>query len=204
MSIFRKRSAIPWRYDVLDAPPGNRLAINMEVAKKFLRIDGHDEDEMIKILIQSATSMFEKVTGLTLLNTQYRTTRDTLFNRMELRKAPFVSFDNIEREVNDVWEVLDTDDFKVHVKQPYVDLHCVNNAPFGVNASDCISTVRVDFTAGYGEKAKDVPANIQHILMQLLTFFYEARGDCGEEDIPPTIMKQMKACKIRNLHVDLR
>jgi uncharacterized phiE125 gp8 family phage protein len=60
--------------------------------------------------------------------------------------------------------------------------------------------VRIEFTAGYGDAADDVPQRIRHAALVLLSHLWEYRGDDSEKvEIPLAVMNLIRSDRIIRL-----
>ncbi|TPW32756.1 head-tail connector protein [Pararhizobium mangrovi] len=143
--------------------------------KAWLRLDGSDEDDLVGELIAVATRHLERETGLALLSQGWRLTLDgwptdgtIVFARTPVRTIDAVKAydaDGTGRDVQTGGFVLDRDRRPVRL---YID-----GSAFAVPADN---GVEVDFTAGFGDAASDVPDDLKHAIRLHVAHLYEFRG----------------------------
>lgn len=166
-------------------------------AKSHLRVDLADDDVLIEDLIATATAEVEAYAVIALLTQDIVATFDGPFSagRIRLPIGPVasdatavvtvVSQDGTETE-------LTASQFRLATgKAPAVWIIDNLSQPSALSKAD--STLRVEYSAGYGTSAPDVPADLRHAVKDQVAHLYEQRGGYGE----PRHAKPMSSNAIR-------
>lgn len=186
--------------------PPQRKAISLGFAKRHLRIDHDDDDDLLRTYIRAATSWVEKFTGRALITTQYvmavgdqpianawPMTPSPLMvlplayswppmhpRPIRLLRAPYQAFGGIE--------VIDPDGTTETLSPTQYWLDAASEpARFSMTGSFGLLRGRhlqVTFTAGYGDTHKQIPADIRLAIAMLTAYIYENRGDMTMEAMP--------------------
>lgn len=164
------------------APPAD-LPIDLEEAKLFCRIDGSDDDSLIKALLSAVTEQGEKFTNrcfvtrtITGFFSDAQVTRCERFPFIALRRAPLDSIISFKITVDDALVDVDSDNYQEKNTSSFARILIIGSLAF----DDVPYPLQVEFTAGYGG-AKDVPEDIKNALKMHLLFLYENRGDVAPE-----------------------
>jgi uncharacterized phiE125 gp8 family phage protein len=161
--------------------------ITLAEAKTYLRIDHDDEDGEITALIAAARAQIENATRRALITQSWRVTRDCwpVDGRLVLMPAPaqaltaarIVRLDNSAQGIDVSLFTLDK------AAAPAV----LGFSPGTLPLSDRpLAGIEIDFSAGYGDAAEDVPAPLRQAIKLLLAHWYENRGvvAIGHETAP--------------------
>lgn len=145
-----------------DLSPPPMLAVSLDAAKTFLRVDHDDEDALITDLIEVATRQIEDRCGVSLITRPQRLTKAPVMTRdgagIYLTRYPVVSIDAITQE---------------DAALP-VETNLKARPAFVCTAAR--AHVTVDFTAGYGESPADIPTPLRQGVLLLLAHLYEHRA----------------------------
>ena len=142
------------------SPPPN-LAVSLSAAKTFLRVDHDDEDTLITDLIETATLQIEDRCGVSLITRPQRLTKSATRAGVYINRYPIHSIEAVTHE-DDPLEI----DANLRARPV-----CVRTGVIG--------PITVDFTAGYGDAAEDIPTPLRQGLLLLVAHLYEHR-DGGE------------------------
>ncbi|MEP3654644.1 MAG: head-tail connector protein [Litorimonas sp.] len=150
-----------------DLSPPPALAVSLDAAKAFLRVDHPDEDALITDLIDTATRQIEDRCGVSLITRPQRLTKSSVMTNdgagIYLNRYPILSIDAVSQDEA-------TLPLEANIKA----------RPVFVCAS-ARAQITVDFTAGYGETSADIPTPLRQGVMLLLAHLYEHRSG----NIPP-------------------
>lgn len=143
--------------------------------------DGGENDAYITGLIQVARQACEDRIERTLISTPWRLKLDGFPDAIELLKPPvievqslkYLDADGVERTVNPADYVVDT------TSEP-AWLVPGPGKEWPETQSGAINTVTVDYTAGYGATAADVPAPLKHWMLLAIGSMYNTRNADGE------------------------
>ena len=181
--------------------------VSLGEAKDQLRIDGDSDDALLSLYIQSAREQCEEVTGLALIEQQWRMTLDQWPGQGEpwwdgvkqmaiselrssarpfwviLPRYPLIDAESVTTyDQNGDPSTVDLSDFVVDREQQPGRLVLRNTATWPI-ALQRANAVEIDYTAGFGPDADSVPAALRVALLQMVATLYEHRGDdCSAED----------------------
>lgn len=185
---------MPFKISVI-SPPGS-LPVSVSDMRLYLKIDDSADDAVIDSLIQAATDAVEKYTGLALITRGCRAYLDAwptdgtqkwwdgLREGADIRSAktdvalPCPPLQSVQS----VTQFMDDDTFSEYdAGNYYADalsfpgrIVIKNGAPpQGTRAANAIA---VDFTAGYGDEADDVPAPIRQAIRLIAAYLYDNRA----------------------------
>lgn len=160
------------------APP-EELLVTLEEAKRQLVIGHDDEDEFIESLIDAATAAIDGPNGIgiAMLNQSFRLSADRLDNTAPHR-IPLGPVRSITSAT-----YLDQDGatvpIKVRLDNSRSPARLYLDAPV-FHAQE--GSIAIDFIAGYGPRASDVPADLRHAVLCLINAMYEDRE--GKNGLP--------------------
>jgi len=157
--------------------------VSVADAKAHLRIDHDSEDELIAGLIRAAREEVEQTTGIAMLEQGWRLAVDAvpesgvlLLRRRPVREVASVTLYGSEGEAS----LVDPGDYQLDTLSRPARLHFAGR-PAGLRA---MNGVEVDFTAGFGEAATDVPDLLKRAVLTLVAHWYEFRASFGAEEQP--------------------
>jgi uncharacterized phiE125 gp8 family phage protein len=141
--------------------------LSLDDAKAYLRVDHGDDDTFISSLIVTSRLQVETALDLALIQQSWRWVGTVAPDRIVLlRPFPVLSVDAVARLDDGVAKPLLDDGFTVDA----------STRPATVRLQGLgLLQVQIDFTAGFGAAASDVPAPIRHALLQLVAHWYENR-----------------------------
>ena len=157
--------------------------------KAQLRLDTDDEDSYLTGLLLTASAYASGYLAQSLITTEIRRQYDMASSGPQLQPVrlgrnviylplgPVASVDSVEvldrdgdaTEIEASEYTLDTDSQPARI---YLHEHHTGRE---------IAFLRIDYTAGYGASAEDVPRLIQHGILMHAAYLYEHRGDCDAE-----------------------
>lgn len=188
---------------VLTSGPVNE-PITVDEAKTHLRVDGSDEDALITSLIMTSRLHVEAALGLALITQSWTLLQDEWprDGRVEIPLQPLQAVTEIRtRAHDDTLTVIDAATYVVDIagKPPRV----VPNGAGWPAPGKPVNGIEVDFTAGYGLNAADVPSPIRQALLMLVAHWYEHRdpieiGSPGVA-IPPGVSRLLKPYRMVRL-----
>lgn len=150
-------------------------SVSLDDAKAHLRIDGSSEDALIASLILTSRLHIEAALGLALVQQSWRLILDGWPRGGVVRVplSPLTSVAEVRvKNADGLFEVVPSADYVVVVAGRPQRLLAKSIWPTpGVAAAG----VEIDFTAGYGSAAEDVPAPIRQALLLLMAHWYEHR-----------------------------
>lgn len=148
--------------------------VSLAQAKAHLRVDDDADNGLVESLITSARIHLEAVTGRALIEQSWRLVRDDWPDNgiVTLPVGPVSAIDEIR--------TYDTSGNPLIIDVGTVLLDGQGVPPRVVLAGARPSVrhrlgVEIDFTAGYGTEAGDVPADLIQALLTLVAYWYENR-----------------------------
>jgi uncharacterized phiE125 gp8 family phage protein len=167
--------------------------VDLAVTKTHLRVDGTAEDTYITGLIETSRLQIEAALGLALIEQRWRWTLDRWPARfVEMPIRPVIS----------VQSVVVTRADGAPVAVPASAYHVDGNAcpPRIVAEWESLPEpgiiadgIAVEFTAGFGAAATDVPAPIRHAILLLTAHWFECREPSLTMDRPAAIPDAVSA-----------
>ncbi len=151
--------------------------LSLDEAKAFLRVDGTDEDAFISTLITAARLHTESVTGRAMISQSWRVILDAwpVDRRIRLPLAPLQSLTEIRAYDDDgVASELDLDEFQSEAGMTPACLF-VPALVSGMPVLRRHNGIEIDYVAGYGDAAEDVPQDLRHAVLTLVGYWFEHR-----------------------------
>lgn len=193
---------IDYRLNLITAPSVE--PVTLTEAKDFLRVTGTDDDALITSLIVVARTNAESYTRRAFITQTWQLLRDNWplqrsniwwsgvrqlpisalqgQNFLPIPKAPLISITSIKTyDDADVATTFATTGYQVSTyagdfaEEGRVTLRSSASWPTYSRSADGIE---IQFVAGYGATAADVPSQIKQAILQDLSTLYENRGDC--------------------------
>lgn len=182
MAVFyykKKINSRPFTYTVIT--PAAILPLTLDEVKNYLKIDLLEisEDDFLNLLIEAVTDYFEEYTGVTLINTTYRTYRDEFCCSFRVKKSPLSSVELIEyvnQDNNTI--VVDSSVYSNTLETFYSQIYLNHNQQWPNDVGPSLQGIKIDFIVGFGPDASFVPTKIKIGLLQHIAMLYENRGDC--------------------------
>ncbi len=144
------------------------LPLNLEEAKNYLKIDFADDDKLLVKMISAATQKFENYTSRVLIAQTWQVTYRQLARVsvtlpikpvIRLKGIQLVSFDGQTTEYD-----LEHTELDARISELYF-----HTFPYGY-------LVKVQYLAGYGYSAEEVPDDIKASLLNHVGYLYENRS----------------------------
>lgn len=177
--------------DLVTAPAAEPLSL--AEAQSYRRVDGSTEAGLLTDLISAARELFEEETGRQVITAAWRL-RMSGFPRggapIRIPKPPLISVSSITYiDVAGDTQTWSASEYVVTTSAgPFARHGLVHPAP-NYCYPDTLGTpdaVVVNFSAGYGDSADDVPESVRYTIQSLLGDLYEER----ESFITGTIVSQ--------------
>ncbi len=151
--------------------------VTLDDMRDYLRVDGTDEDSHIKALISAATLLAENWTGRAFIDQTWIEIHTPIkADPIDLQRLPARAIESAKYiNPNDGSEtVIDSGDMNLITEAGRLYIY----------ASQTISAsiLHIEYTAGYGPAASDVPPDIIEAVKQAAAYLYENRG---AGDLPP-------------------
>lgn len=185
--------------------------ITRDEAKLYLRIDTTDEDELIDALITAARQTVENTIKQALICQTWEYFLDSLpygksnkwwdgvvegpmsllngpCDAIEIPMAPLLQLNSFKTySQSDVESEYDIDNLIVDKARKPGRLALKIGQVWPTDLRN-VQAIRINFDAGYGDSAQDVPNDLIHAIKLLLGFYYENRcDDPGMEKLPMSV-----------------
>jgi len=150
--------------------------VTVSEAKAHLRVDGTAEDTLIGSLILTSRLHIEAALGLALMTQSWRLTLDAWPNgrELELPLRPLRSLTSVKIVAADgTAETIPSSSYVVDIDGTPPRL--VRNGGSWPQPEKAANGIEIEFTAGFGDEAADVPAPIRQALLMLIAHWYEHR-----------------------------
>lgn len=164
--------------------------LSLAEIKEHLRIDPLDtsEDTYLEALERTVVLFAEKYTKRDFINKNYLTKRDSFTNNtsafpdpnvLTLRRSKLQAVISVNYYLDGVLTLLPATEYQVQQESDWGFIVPPNNQSWP-EADDRYNAIEIEFTAGYGPTAADVPQDLKLALLQHIAKMYENRGDCDE------------------------
>lgn len=153
--------------------------VSLEEAKLHLKVDAGDDNALIAALITTAREVIESETHRAFITQTWQMILDTAPHIIEIPKPPLqsvVSITVIDSAGDE--SVVSSDDYMVDASQNSYgrvtpNLGCTWPSHRG------FASFIIEFKAGYGDAASDVPENLKQAILVFMGHMYENRGGEG-------------------------
>lgn len=169
--------------------PPTTLPLSLSEVKSFLRVANPldtSEDALLTMLIQTASDFAQKYTKLTFFTTEFETYRDIFTYAFQLRKYPVQEVLIVERLVDQIFVPVDPLIYfltKSNLNYPFITPRGNLTWPTQYTPSSCQpQSIKINFVAGFGDAATDIPAGLRVGMLNHIAAMYENRGDCSNCD----------------------
>lgn len=137
--------------------------------------DSEADDLMLR-----AQKVVERYTKLTLYDTTFTNLRDVFEHKIELRKAPSQSVTSVERQVNNIFELVDVSIFKlIRANQLFYSALVLKDSQFWpIDQDREEESIKIIFIAGFGPDKTTLPADLIAGLFRVSSDLFSNRGDC--------------------------
>jgi len=159
--------------------------VDLAYVKTFLRVDGADEDALIGTLIKTSRHQVENMIGRTLIRRSfiYRGPAPS-GHYLSLPRPPLLSVARISLiGENDQAIDIPAADYAVNTRRDPGEIQLKKSA----NWTDYMSefcTIEIEFSAGYGDNADDVPLPIRQAILLLIAQSFEYRDVEKSPSVP--------------------
>ncbi len=160
--------------------PGVDL-IETAAARKQCRVDHTEDDDTLAAMVRAATDFLDGPEGILRVALLKQTWQDSwsafpFEDRIRLTAEPLIAVTAVEYVAAGAttWSTLDADSYHAYTDAGGVWVELAEGESWPDTATRP-AAVRITYTAGFGVKASDVPANIVHAAKLLTAHFYENR-----------------------------
>ena len=168
-------------YGLVETAPPVIEPLTLDEVKNFLRVDQDNDDALITALITAARLFCEGYTGRSLITRSYGLLLDDwpALRVIELPYPPLQSVASVKIYAADnSFVMLDPVNYYVDTSGGRIVLTDSAVRPLPGRIANGIE---IQYTAGYGATANDVPALLRQGMLQLIAHLYECRGDSPDQ-----------------------
>ncbi len=158
--------------------------VTLDEAKNYMRVDIDDDNDLIELLISSATQQIQDFTNRQLVTATYDLFLDGFFPIVG-RSAIELPIGNVQDiteinyiDINGDSQLWDSSNFEVDLNREIVQFRPVDRTDFP-STDTVYNAVTVRFVAGYGDAAA-VPKGIKQIIFLMIQDAYEHREENSE------------------------
>jgi len=179
--------------------------VSLDEAKTHLRVDDKTENKLIDVLITVARKEAELVTRRAFANQTWQMFLDRWpeGSVLELPFSPLSSVVQIQSfDDSGSPTIFATSNY--HVFTYLGDAPAPGRIVLKTGATPPIATrsgdgVEIEFVAGYGANACDIPEPIRNAILEEITFRFENRGDCSDGIKSPIAKAMLNQFKVMEL-----
>lgn len=160
--------------------------VSLDEAKLYLKIDQNEEDDLLASMITAARRTIETYCGRCLISQSWRFQVNAGFvfvrsdyaylqsdqsmaaGGVELPKGPFIELVGTPVLLSGE-KTFNIREFRLDTLGPFAKIH------LGGGLGPTRDTLQVDFKAGYGDKAEDVPAEFKQAILMIVGDLYRNR-----------------------------
>ena len=160
--------------------------VTVAEVKEHLRIAHDSEDVLIQGLIRAARQELEQATGTALATQSWRLVLDDWpdGDLIFLRRTPVREIHSITVfDTDGAGSVLPPEDYQLDGFSSPSRLYLRERPAPGLT----LNGIEIDFLAGFGEAATDIPDLLKRAILILIAHWYEFRGAFGADSQPVSI-----------------
>ena len=170
--------------------------VTVAEAKAHLRVDGSAEDTLIASLILTSRLHVETVLGLALITQSWRLLLDAWpSTAIDMPLRPLQAIEEVRvLSADGDPTIISTANFLADTASTPPRL--VHTGAIWPQPGQAANGIEIDFAAGYGDAAADVPAPLRQALLLLVAHWYEHRDpiEIGAADMAvPSVVSELMA-----------
>ncbi len=159
--------------------PANIEPLTLNEVKTHLRLDGNSSfDSQLTNLIKVAREYCEQITGRDLINKTYRALLNCMPKKLKIQKSKLQSIISIKYYSEGILQTLHSNEYYITQSNDYA-LLIINN-DLELKLDDREQVINIDFVAGYGATADNIPQGIKQAMLSYITYLFENAGDCND------------------------
>lgn len=199
-----------YSYHVIQAPA--TTPVSLADVKEHLKLDPSDtsQDDYLTFLIEAVTEYAQEYMKRILINTKFRTYRDIFEDYIKLRRSKLQTLDLFEYMVDDSYTTVSSDLYYTTDETGFSKIVLKTDEEYPTDIDDRMQAIKIEFTAGYGATAANIPRKIRLAILQHIASVYENRGDCDcdtsnniiEEFLPKSVRGIYEMQRIRDYFGD--
>lgn len=148
----------------------------MQEFAEHVRADTGIEDTTMQLYIKAATEAVSVAQGRQLLTAEYELTLPSLSGVIELPRPPLQSVEEVRyRNTDGDWVVIDDSVYAVKTDALVGCIYPAYGEDWPTNQRGYTDDVVIEYTAGYGLSAADVPATTRHAILLIAAQWFEHR-----------------------------
>jgi uncharacterized phiE125 gp8 family phage protein len=169
---------------LVETSPPALEPLTLNEAKLHLRVTSTTDDALVTALIAAARQLCESFTGLALIERDYSLFLDAWpEGSLRLPRPPLSSVGLVNiYDADGNATVLDAANYTVSAAG-MPGLVLLNDSVFPPQPGRAADGIEIQFTAGFGDAASDIPAALIQGIKLLLAHLYENRGDAGADAV---------------------
>jgi len=181
---------------VLATPPAVEPVTFADIAQMH-RLDDDFEQGLVETMIKAARKTIEAAQNRQLITAEYEWSFDywPCANGFTLPISPVQSVDAIKYyDTAGTQQTWASSNYQVSLTDVLATVTLETSATFPVLEQDKVNAVTVEFTAGYGDAASDVPENTRLAIMALVGHWFENRipvAQGAQQEVPMHIQHML-------------
>ena len=160
--------------------------VTLSEAKAHLRFESADEDTIISELITAARRYLEQIAGVVLITQSWRQYEDCwpVSRCLNLKINPVRSVQSITvYDADGSPQIVPPGDYQIDVVSEPARIYLTSD----LRPGQTLNGIEVDFTAGFGDTAVDVPDTLKRAILLLTAHWFEFRGAVTPREQPVSI-----------------
>jgi uncharacterized phiE125 gp8 family phage protein len=160
--------------------------ITLTEAKNWLKVIGTADDDLITMLIESTRQSMEDALNLKMITQTVKQTRDEWpvgSVEFELDAYPVQSVTSIAyKTTSDTTQILSADSYVLDNTTQPARIYLKDGYTWPTLQAES-EAVTINFVAGYGDTAADVPSKLKTLILHAIAFAYENRMNPVQERV---------------------
>ena len=168
--------------------------VSLEIAKNFLRVDHSTDDTLITSLIKAAREKGEELSRRAFITQTLEMSIDAWPRGLEFKllRPPLQSVTSIKyRDYDNAEHTVNSSTYQVNIKPEPGEIAFLSLPGDRLLRGD--GPILVQYIAGYGDAAANVPERFKNIILSLVAYWYENRQS---QDLPADIKKAFVAERV--------
>lgn len=154
--------------NITQITPPAALPISLDEAKHFLRVIEDDDNDLITLMIKSATEHVENYTNRQLMEATFELVNNCIYQDMQINKTPIKTIDKIEAmDENGAYQLVAPTDYYMFMDYGQARIHFETFPQY----KNDLRAIKITFICGYDT----VPTAIIAYLKVLISTMYENR-----------------------------